>query len=57
MHGQGSAFGVVGVFLTLLGAGVILDADWIGIGSVVMAAGVACLTTEARRPFRGETSP
>lgn len=49
MHRDGSAFGVVGVFLALLGAGVVLDADCVGIGSVLMTAGMACLAIETRR--------
>jgi hypothetical protein len=49
MQDEGSAFGVAGVFLTLLGAGVILDADCVGMGAIMMTAGIACLAAEARR--------
>jgi hypothetical protein len=56
MEHDGSAFGVVGVFLTLLGAGVILDADCVGMGASVMVVGLACLASEAKRPSRGKPS-
>jgi hypothetical protein len=42
-------YGVLGVFLVLLGAGLILDADWTWRGAAVMAAGAACLLAEWRQ--------
>ena len=54
---SGSAFGVIGVFLVLLGAGLILDADWTRSGGCLMASGAWCLWMERQRPRReGETS-
>jgi hypothetical protein len=41
-------YGVMGVFLTLLGAGVILDGDWWWPGSTLIVVGVACLVAAAR---------
>ena len=46
-------YGVLGVFLVLLGAGLILDADWTWWGSALMAAGAACLVAEWRQAARG----
>ncbi len=42
-------FGVLGVFLVLLGAGVVLDADWVWRGGALMIAGGVLLALEARR--------
>ena len=56
MQRDESAFGIVGVFLTLLGAGVVLDADCVGMGAIMMTAGIACLTIEARRSPRRTSS-
>jgi hypothetical protein len=47
---------VIGVFLTLLGAGVILDGDWTWRGSVLIAFGGWCLW-RASEPVRGEGKP
>ncbi len=41
-------YGVVGVFLLLLGVGVILDADRTVWGSGLVLAGAACLIAERR---------
>ena len=43
-------FGVLGVFLVLLGAGVVLDADWVWRGGVLMVIGAMLLVVETRRP-------
>jgi hypothetical protein len=43
-------FGVLGVFLVLLGAGVVLDADWMWRGGTLMVVGAGLLALEARRP-------
>lgn len=51
---QASPFGVLGVFLVLLGAGLVLDADWTWRGGSLMAGGVWCLWKERRRPHHGE---
>ncbi len=42
-------YGVIGVFLVLLGAGVILDDQRTGWGSGVIIAGTACLVAEWRQ--------
>jgi hypothetical protein len=47
-----SPFGILGVFLLLLGVGLILDADWIGPGSVVGLAGMCCFGIQRRRLVR-----
>jgi len=39
-------FGVLGVFLVLLGAGLVLDADRTWAGGGLMLAGAACLAKE-----------
>jgi len=41
-------FGIVGVFLVLLGAGLVLDANWLWRGSMVAALGVYCLVVPQR---------
>jgi hypothetical protein len=41
---------VLGVFLVLLGAGVVLDADWTWRGAVSMLVGAVFLFLEGRRP-------
>jgi len=41
---------VLGVFLVLLGAGVVLDADWTWRGSALIGVGGVLLVLEARRP-------
>jgi len=46
---SGSSFGVVGVFWILLGVGLILDADWIRLGSCFVASGAWCLWMERHR--------
>jgi len=46
-------YGLIGVFLVMLGAGVILDADRTGWGSGLIAAGVACLVAERRQTVHG----
>jgi hypothetical protein len=53
-----SPFGVIGVFLALLGAGVVLDADWNCSGAALMASGAWCLWKEHRqvRPDRDLSS-
>jgi hypothetical protein len=42
-------FGVVGVFLVLLGAGVILDANWTWRGGLLIVAGAALLVRDWRQ--------
>jgi hypothetical protein len=42
------AFGPVGYFLLVLGAGVILDADRVWLGGAVMAGGVLCILAGRR---------
>lgn len=49
---QGSSLGVVGIFLILLGAGLILDADCIRSGFGLVGIGAWCLCTEGPRPGR-----
>ncbi len=44
-----SPFGVLGVFLALLGAGVALDGDWLWRGGLLMAAGGVLLALEWRQ--------
>ena len=41
---HGSPFGLLGVFLVMLGIGVVLDGDWWIPGGALMTAGVWCLT-------------
>jgi len=41
---------VLGVFLVLLGAGVMLDGDWILRGGLLVLGGAALLTLEWRQP-------
>jgi hypothetical protein len=41
---------VLGVFLVLLGAGVVLDADWTWRGAALAAGGVLLLAMEWWRP-------
>jgi hypothetical protein len=53
MHND-SPFAVVGVFLVLLGVGVILDADWTWSGSGLIAAGLWCFWKERATQRRGE---
>lgn len=54
MHGtHGSALGVVGVFLMMLGAGVILDADWWWSGSALIGTGAGCIWRHCRGPGEG----
>lgn len=54
---RGSSFGVAGVFLILLGAGLILDADWTWPGSGLIATGAWCLWRERNpMPRDSETS-
>lgn len=48
MTRRGSARGVVGVFLTLLGAGIILDADQTASGGSLILVGILCLVSEWR---------
>ena len=43
-------YGVLGVFLVLLGAGVMLDGDWILRGGLLVLGGAALLTLEWRQP-------
>lgn len=45
-----SSSGVVGVFLVLLGAGVVLDGDWTWRGGLLMAIGALLLALEWRQP-------
>jgi hypothetical protein len=53
----GSSFGVIGVFLVLLGVGLILDADWMRRDGCLVASDAWCLWTERPRPRReGEAS-
>ena len=54
---DGSPFGVLGVFLVMLGAGVVLDGDWWIPGGALMAAGVWCLWTESDRAGRNGVIP
>ena len=42
-------FGVLGVFLALLGAGLVLDADWTWRGGTLMVVGAALLVLEWQR--------
>jgi hypothetical protein len=42
-------YGALGVFLVVLGAGVILDADLTGAGWLAILVGVACLVAESRQ--------
>jgi hypothetical protein len=44
------AFGVLGMFFTLLGAGIILDADRVGWGMALIASGAAGLLVAWREP-------
>jgi len=43
-------YGVLGVFLVLLGAGLMLDGDWMIRGGAVVLAGAALLALERRQP-------
>jgi hypothetical protein len=43
-----SPFGIIGVFLVLLGAGVILDANWFWRGAAVVAIGLYCVCAPSR---------
>lgn len=52
MPSQRQPFGVIGVFLLLLGAGLVLDADRTWSGSVLIVAGAACLAAEWRQQPR-----
>ena len=52
-----SPFGVFGVFLILLGVGLILDADWMWSGSMLIASGAWCLALQARRPTSRDGDP
>ncbi|MEO6025707.1 MAG: hypothetical protein ABIR79_02425 [Candidatus Binatia bacterium] len=49
---RGSTFGIAGVFLSLLGVGLILDADWTWPGSGLIAAGAWCLWKAREDPKR-----
>jgi hypothetical protein len=40
---------IVGVFLVILGAGVILDGEWLWRGLASMAAGASCFVQMRRR--------
>jgi hypothetical protein len=44
-------YGVLGVYVVLLGAGVVLDADRWGWGVALGLIGVACLIAAWREPF------
>ena len=46
MGGRGRPFGVFGVFLLLLGAGLVLDADRTWAGAGLMLAGALCMGKE-----------
>lgn len=46
---DGSPFGPLGVFLAMLGAGLVLDADWWWPGGALMAAGLWCFWKEHDR--------
>jgi hypothetical protein len=43
-------FGVIGVFVLLLGAGVILDGDRTVAGTVMIVTGAALMVLESRQP-------
>jgi len=42
-------YGVLGVFLVLLGAGVMLDGDWMVRGGLLVLGGAALLALERRQ--------
>jgi len=42
-------YGVLGVFLVLLGAGTMLDADWMMRGGALVLGGAALLALEGRQ--------
>jgi hypothetical protein len=43
-------YGVLGVFLVLLGAGMMLDGDWTLRGGALVLGGAALLALERRQP-------
>lgn len=43
-------YGVLGVFLVLLGAGTMLDADWMIRGGALVIGGATLLVLERRQP-------
>lgn len=43
-------YGVLGVFLVLLGAGTMLDGDWRIRGGILVIGGAAMLALERRQP-------
>lgn len=49
----GPASGVFGVFFVLLGAGLVLDGDWLWRGTAVMSIGACLLATSRARSNRG----
>lgn len=51
-----AAAGMIGLFLVLLGAGLILDAGWVVPGAITIAAGGWCLWAGRRHDARGSRS-
>ena len=54
---DGSPFGVLGVFLVMLGAGVVLDADWSWRGGALIALGAWYLWRAYDRPGKSGVTP
>jgi len=50
---RGKGWRVIGYFVWMLGAGVILDSDNLGLGRLLLAAGVALFALGAWQSLRG----
>lgn len=50
MRGEQRPYGVLGVFVVILGAGLILDADLAWLGGALIVAGAASLLAQGLQP-------